>query len=138
MSEEYEADAESEDTVSVADSEGEFGSDDLNSEVDIDMSGSRPKITALEEQIGSEPRAPWFNYACLAVTKSKPGGQQQKSLDKAIKSDYFQDTGEQHLFEQQSCKLGNAGLKRGSNALVDFADDLEVVSKFHRQQWWRH
>jgi hypothetical protein len=93
VNEEYEADAESEDKVSVADSEGDFGSDDLNSEVNIDMSGSRPKIAALEERIGSEPRAPWFNYACLAVTKSKPG-QQQKSLDKAIKSDYFQDTGE--------------------------------------------
>ena len=77
----------------VADSEGEFGSDDLNSEVDIDMNGSRLKIKALEERIGSEPRAPWFNYACLTDTKSKPG-QQQKSLDKAIKSDYFQDTGE--------------------------------------------
>ena len=93
VNEEYEADAESEDKVSVADSEGEFGSDDLNSEVDIDMSGSRPKITALEQRIGSEPRAPWFNYACLTDTKSKPG-QQQKSLDKAIKNDYFQDTGE--------------------------------------------
>ena len=60
VNEEYEADAESEDKASVADSEGEFGSDDLNSEVDFDMNGSRPK----NKSVG---RANWIRAASALV-----------------------------------------------------------------------
>ena len=35
--------------------------------------------------------------------------------------------GVQDWLEQQSCKFGHAGLKMGSNARVDCADDLQEV-----------
>ena len=71
VNEEYEGEAESEDEASVADDESGFEPDDLDSEVDIDMSDSRPKTTALDERIRAEPRVPRFNYVSLANTKSE-------------------------------------------------------------------
>ena len=61
VNEEYGGDAESEDEASVADDESGFEPDDLDSEVNIDLSDSRPKTTALDERIRAEPRVPRFN-----------------------------------------------------------------------------
>jgi len=128
VNEEYGGDAESEDEASVADDEDGFGPDDLESEVDIDMSDSRPKTTALEERIRAEPRVPRFNY--VSLIRNRSDGISKRVLVRRLRADQElspRHGGVQDWLEQQSCKFGHAGLKMGSNARVDCAADLQEV-----------
>ena len=129
VNEEYGGDAESEDEASVADDESGFGPDDLEIGVDIDMSDSRPKTTALEERIRAEPRVPRFNY--VSLIRNRSDGISKQVLVRRLRADQElspRHGGVQDWLEQQSCKFGNTGFGKESNALVDCADDLQDAS----------
>jgi hypothetical protein len=127
VNEEYEGDAESEDEASVADDAEQL--DELEGEIDIDLSDSRPTTTALQERILAEPRVPRFNYASLI--RNRIDGSSRRILVRRLRVDQrvLSTNGTvQDWLGQQSCEFGNAGFGSGSHALVDWADDLQEES----------
>jgi hypothetical protein len=126
VNEEYEGDAESEDEASVVNDAEQC--DESEDEVDVDMSDSRPKASALEERARSAPRVPRFNY--VAMVRNRSDCDSRRELVRRLESDQqlLPSLGAvQDWLEMQSCQFGDAGFGWGSNALLDHENDLQEV-----------
>jgi hypothetical protein len=127
VNEEYEGDAESEDEASVVSDADQLNEseDEDEGEVNIDMSDSRPKFSALEERAQSAPRVPRFNY--VSMVRNRSDCDSRKELVRRLELDQLllPNLGAvQDWLDKQSCTFGDAGFGYDSNALLDHSDGI--------------